>query len=293
MNNQDPAAGFDLAGFDQTDQGQAVVALLRRHAPPPTNPHNAAALVLARLPRARRVNLRALLPVATAAAAAVVAAVLIFTSRATPLDPGALPKISPVADVVYAPGPGLEVVVRDAAGEGWRVDGGLKDGLRVGDVLLAKGLRARVVAAGIFDSRVQFETGTPRRGDRLRTEAWTAPMERAAKYDSFGGDPGALLDFGAVFAQLPVHEARSHGLTDGKAIRVEEVIRTVLRDMNGQPEVTLATQLGLQRGDILIRVNNAPAGTPNDLASALGYARRGTVTATVLREGRTVELAAR
>lgn len=280
-------------GFDLTAEGKALSAMLCRIAPPPADTQRAAEALLARLPRARSLNLRALGQVTAAAAAALVAAVLLFTGDHRPLTltPEALPTAA--GEVVYAPGPAVQAVVRGQAGDAWLIDAGLKDGLRVGDVLVASGLRARVDAAGIFDSRVTFEGRQPSRGAQLLTQTWTDAMDRAARFDSFGGDPGALFDFGAVFIAMPVHEARQQGFSDGKALRVHEVIRTILREPAAAPVVSLAAQLGLQRGDVIVRVNNAPAGSLSDLGAALGYSRRGIVTATVLREGRALELATR
>ncbi len=293
MSNQTPDHEFD-----RTPQGQALAALLRRNAPPPSNAAAGAAGVLLRLQQQTRQGKRFSLLHWLAPAAGIAAAAVIVVLAALPDDtrvPAPTPVgVTPVSAprVVRGPvQPGLRAVVRGTSGNGWRLDAGLKDGLRVGDTLHGKGgIAATVVAAGIFDSRVRIDSAETRRGDEFFIDSLNARQDRAARLAELGGDPGAFLDFGAIFDPLPMREAKLRGLNDGRAIGVQEVIPSILREFAGQPQPTLAAQLGLRAGDVLESVNGMQVRNLNDLATALGYSRSGQITMTVLRGSAAVEL---
>lgn len=284
----------DAHAFDRTPEGEAMVALLRRHAPPPPDIENARTAVLARLPAGRSYTLAWAGP-AIGAAAAVLITVLLLTQEAP--KPAGDPTPAPIADATPAAevvrghaAPQLVAVVRGPSGDGWRIDAGLKDGLRAGDTLSAGGREYTVSAVGIFESRVKGAVA-PARGDRLTRAIDTEALQRADAMAAIGGDPGGFYDFGAVFETLPVGDARNMGFADGNALRVAEVIRTVLRDFNAAPQTTLAAALGLQAGDVIVSVNGYESGDLNRLANALQWTRTSSMLqVTVLRDGRTVEL---
>ncbi|MBE7492535.1 MAG: PDZ domain-containing protein [Planctomycetes bacterium] len=292
----------DEPGFDRTPEGEAMAALLRRYAPPPSSSARGAAEVLGRLrrrPAGRRVALWRWLVPATGAAAAVLVVVL----AAWPDDsrgpaPVPAPAVTPAAQDTPtvqrgAPQPALSARLRGTSGNGWRLDAGLKDGLRVGDRLRGPGgTVAEVVAAGIFDSRVRV-SGEAARGQLFFVQDLTPAQERAARLATLGGDAGALLDFGAVFDPMPMSEARLAGLADGRALVVTEVIASVLRDFEGQPEPTLAARLGLRAGDVVLAVNGMPVRDLAGLYAALEYTRGGRVSVAVLRGSATLELSAK
>lgn len=279
-------------GFDRTTAGQATVALLRRHAPPAPDVERNRDAVMARLPGGR-VRYIHWMGAAAAAAASVSIALLLLQDPSAPpaATPGDNTTVTTPAARGHVPAQ-LEAVVRGASADGWRIDAGLKDGLRVGDRLIGPRGEYQVVAVGIFDARVKGEGLTS--GDRLGTQRATAPMLRAAKLATFGGDPGGFYDFGAVFESLPVTQARNLGLGNGRGLRVAETIPSLLRDFDGAPEPTLASRLGLLRGDVIVRANDHPAQDLNQLANALQSSRRsGMLRATVIRNGRTLELSLR
>ncbi|MCC7509105.1 MAG: PDZ domain-containing protein [Planctomycetes bacterium] len=281
--------------FDRTPEGEAMVALLRRHAPPPPDVEHARTAVLDRLPAGRSFTLAWAGP-ALGAAAAVLITVLLLTQEASQpahtTTPAPVADATPAAEVVRGgAAPQLVAVVRGPSGDGWRVDAGLKDGLRTGDTLSANGREYTVSAIGIFESRVKG-TVAPARGDRLTRAIDTPALQRADAMAAIGGDPGGFYDFGAVFETLPVSDARNLGFADGNALRVAEVIRTVLRDFSASPETTLAAKLGLQVGDVIVSVNGYEAGDLSRLANALQWTRTSSMLqVTMLRDGRTVELA--
>lgn len=288
-------------GFDRTPQGQAMERLLRRAAPPASNAALGAAAVLARLkvrqrPAGRRIDLlRWLVPATVAAAAAAIALVVMLPEPVVAPVPQPGPALTTAAPAVSrgAPDAALVARVRGQSGTGWRIDAGLKDGLRVNDVLTGRdGVRATVVAAGIFDSRVRAE-GSIARGDLLVLEAGGASRARADRLLHMGGDPGAFHDFGAVFEPMPMAEARALGLADGRAMRVVEVTPAILRDFEGEPEVSWAARLGLRAGDVVEAANGLRARDLNSLAQGLELGRRGRMALTVVRGQQRVDLEAR
>lgn len=280
-----------------------MAALLRRHAPPPSDAAAGAAAVLLRLQRRKGRGKRLSLMRWLAPAAGVAAAAVIVVLAALPDDsriPAPLSAPAPAAPVSAPPvargaqQPALRAVVRGPSGNGWRLDAGLKDGLRVGDTLRGKGgIVATVVAAGIFDSRVRIDGAQTRRGDEFFIDSLNARQQRASRLAEFGGDPGALLDFGAIFDPMPMREAMLRGLNDGRAVSVQEVIPAILRDFEGEPGATLAALLGLRAGDVVESVNGMQVRNLNDLATALGHTRSGRVSMTVLRGSTALELATR
>lgn len=289
----------DEQGFDRTPEGEAVVSLLRRHAPPQTNAALGAAAVLGRLQqqRAERFNLMRWI----APAAGIAAAVLIVLVATLPDETRApMPVNQPVQPVAAPPvvergpiPPALTARLRGPSGNGWRLDAGLKDGLRVGDTLAgAGGTSAQVVAVGIFDSRVRVN-GVAARGQEFFIESLTATQQRAARMSELGGDPGALFDLGAVFDPMPMREARLAGLADGRALQVSEVISAILRDFEAEPQPSLAAKLGLRAGDVVVSVNGMQVRDFAGLYAALDYSRGGAVSMIVLRGSATLELSAR
>ena len=289
-------------GFDHTSEGREVVALLQKHAPPPVDSRAGADAVLARLqqkePAGRLLSIRWLAPL-VGAAAAVVVTLLIFNNQPPTVTPQPQP---PVAKEDTAPPPRVSQVeirrdqgypeivayVRGTSGDGLRIDAGAKDGLRVGDTLRGiNGVEARVTAVGIFDARVTAEGLT--RGAELRAEVETDAQQRAARFADFGGDPGAFLEFGALFSVLPGSEARMLGINDGAALRVDEVLSTMLKD--NQSTQTLARRLDLRPGDVVTEVNGAAVGSYNDLANALGWSHDPQLlNVRVLRKGKQLDL---
>jgi hypothetical protein len=285
--------GTSDEGFDRTPEGQAVATLLKRHAPPPPDVDRAREAVLARLapPQGRIHYLTWVASAAGAAAAVMIAFVLLSQDPPRTTLPSTDAPVQPMQR--GSADPRLVAVVRGPAGEGWRIDAGLKDGLRVGDQLFSAGGEYVVTAVGIFDARVKGSVA-PTRGDRLSRALDNPALRRAAALEVIGGDPGGLYDFGAVFEVLPVMQAREHGFSDGRGLRVVETIAAVLRDFEAEPEPTLASRLGLLEGDIMVQVNGYPASDLNQLAEALEWSRKSRdVQATIIRGGRTIDLSSR
>jgi len=284
-------------GFDRTPQGQAMAQLLRRHAPPDSDAHAGAKAVMERVAgRGRRINLmRWLVPAATAAAAALIVLVIALPDNTrAPAPPTETPRAAPAAAVSRGvPATALVTRLRGPLAGGWRLDAGLQDGLRVGDRLQgAEGAVAIVTAAGIFDSRVRVE-GAASRGSAFMAIGDSAAMRRAARLGHLGGDPGAFLHLGAVFDYAPYAEARMMGLADGRALRAAEVIPAILRDFAGEPEISLAARMGLQRGDVIEAANGLPVRDLGELAAALDAGLGGRMSVTVMRIGQRLELVAR
>ncbi|MBX3475531.1 MAG: PDZ domain-containing protein [Planctomycetes bacterium] len=290
----------DDEGFDRTPQGEALATLLRRHAPPASSAAIGAAAVLGRLQQQRRAQrlglMRWLAPAAGVAAAIliVLVATLPDEARAPAPQPGvpalATPEPQPVPQ---SPQAVLTARLRGTSGNGWRLDAGLKDGLRVGDKLVGKsGATAEVVAAGIFDSRVRVD-GPAARGAEFAMTGVPPRVDRALRMVEYGGDPGALLDLGAILDTMPMREARLVGLADGRAVQVQEVIPAVLRDFAGEPQSTLAARLGLRAGDVVVAVNGMQVRDVAGMANALEYSRGGNTSVTVIRGSATLELSAK
>lgn len=284
-----PHDNDNAEGFDRTPEGEAMIALLRRHAPPPPDSELVRAAVLSRLPQSRVIPLRWAAS-AVGAAAALLIVVMLFTRDAAPPEPS-VPTTSPAAigDSLRR----LVAVVRGPSGEGWRIDAGLQDGLRVGDKLTGPRGEYTVAAAGIFDSRVSGASA-PARGEKLHRPQDQPAMRRAAALTAMGGDPGGYYSFGAVFDAVPVVEARMLGIADGRALRVAETIPAVLREFDAAPEPTLAARLGLRAGDVLVSINGYTVSDLHQLANALEWSRSSNhAQATVIRAGRPIELATR
>ncbi|MBZ0137461.1 MAG: hypothetical protein K8I27_13930 [Planctomycetes bacterium] len=293
----------DLENFDHTHEGREMVALLQKHAPPPVDSRAGADAVLARLqarqPEGKVIPLRWLAPL-IGAAAAVVITLFIIDGGNKPVQPETSPP--PVArvdddaprgtqlDIRREQGfPEIVAYVRGTSGDGLLIDAGAKDGLRVGDKLIgANGFEARVTTIGIFEARISA-SGALSRGAELRAKVESDPQQRAAQFSDFGGDPGAFLEFGALFSPLPPAEARMLGLADGAALRVDEVISTLLKGET--PVRTLASRLDLRADDVVVEVNGAAIGSYNDLANALGWSRDpAMLNVKVFRNGRQLDL---
>lgn len=287
-------------GYDHTPEGRELVALLQKYAPPAVNSRNGAQAVMARIggvqPRGKLHLLIRLAPVA-AAAALVAVALLVLTPPEQPETP------APVAKHDDAPAPThtdirrergypeIVATVRGGSGDGLLIDAGAKDGLRVGDQLTAAGgVKARVTAVGIFQARISADVPLSR-GAELRARAATAAQQRAAGFAEFGGDPGAFLEFGALVSAMPLADARMLGISDGAALRVDETLPALLRDPQSAPTPTLAAQLDLRVGDVIIEVNGTHVRTLNDFGQALGWSRDPRLlTVRILRNGKQLDL---
>jgi len=280
--------------YDRTPQGQQVVALLRKHAPPRVDSTAAAQRVMARVnatrPAGRLVALRWLAAAASVAAVVVIAVVLTQPRETLPAD-------EPVADKPAS----LPTATENRRDHAWPeivafvrrdgvIDAGLKDGLRVGDTLEGPGgAEARVTAVGVFEARIAAAAPFSR-GTRLIARVTTEAQKRAARYAEFGGDPGAFFEFGVLVSALSLAEARLLGISDGHALRVEESLGSILRG-EGQPQPTLASRLDLRAGDVILEVNGATVRTANDFAQALGWSldpQR--LSIRILRNGKQLDL---
>jgi len=290
----------DEHGFDNTPQGVDLADMLRRHAPPPSNAAFGAAAVIGRLhaqKRSARLSIvRWLAPAAGIAAAVLITLVAVLPDDARIPAPQPQQPVQPAAAVAVMRGavqPALSARLRGTSGNGWRLDAGLKDGLRVGDRLVGKdGVSAQVVAAGIFDSRVRVD-GVAARGQEFFVEALTEPQQRASRLREVGGDPGALLDLGAIFDPMQMRDARMLGLSDGRALAVTEVVPAILRDFEGEPQATLAARMGLRSGDVILAVNGMQVRDLGGLFQALELTRGGMTLFTVMRGNGTLELSAK
>lgn len=278
----------DQTGFDQTGEGREVIALLQKHAPQVPDSKAASRAVLARLqanqqtqPAGKLLVLRWAGPLIAAAAAVAVAFVLFSTPPAqtnsdTPPaiadKPAPAPDRGPLVIRTDRQWPEIVAVVRYISADGVLIDAGLKDGLRVGDTLEGpQGVQARVTSVGVFDARVSLSGGKPARGDELRARVSTEAQKRAASFAGFGGDPGAFFEFGALVSALPLSEARMLGVSDGAVLRVDESIPALLKGADTAPQPTLASQLDLRAGDVIVEVNGAHVRNEDELARALGW----------------------
>lgn len=295
-------------GYDHTEEGRETIALLKKHAPPMPDRQAGAQAVLDRIavdepaPAGTLHHLRWIGPLVGAAAAAVVIAFVLSSPPATPQTGNAPAVIADEEAAEETPTPLMirheheypDIVarVRAPAKGAFIIDAGLKDGLRPGDEMIGSGeTRVKVDAAGIFVARVKVIEGELSRHDELRARPVTAPQERAARFDESGGDPGAFFQFGAVFSALPTSEARMMGISDGQAVRVDEVIPALLSDPDDSPSPTLAARLGLQREDVIVEVNGINVRNLGDFASALGWSLApNLLTVSVLRDGKQLDL---
>lgn len=296
----------DENGYDQTDDGRELIALLKKHAPPTPDGRAGAELVLARLdepqPAGVLRHLRWFGPIVASSAAAIVIAFVLSTPPTTPgnasaetasaKDQPATESPTPVRALEDPSLPGVTAVVRDRAGDDYVIDAGLQDGLRTGDELSGPGdARVKVSAAGIFNARVRLVSGRLSRQSDLQARDETEAQKRAARFRAFGGDPGAFFQFGALFSAMPTHEARMGGISDGQAIRVDEVIRAIMKSPGAAPEVSHAARLGLQPGDVILEVNGASVRNFGSFANALGWSLDpNTLTVSVLRNGAQLNL---
>lgn len=280
-----------MNGFDHTPEGEEIIALLKRAAPPRPDARAHAARVLQRVRTPERKGwLGYLVSAGALAAAAAVAVILFFPPRVDAPDGGPAPAGTPAAPVEIAKD-GINVGVRAVEGDLLTLDAGLSRGLRVGDELGLGETRARITAAGIFSAQARLEKGKAARGDRL-VASLTEAIRREQRFEFIGGDPGALYDFGAVLEALPPQEARLRGISDGKALVVHETIGAILREKS--VETSLAGQLGLQKGDVLLACNGLPTGDIAQFVNALEISRRGAaLKIKVLRGTKEVELSAK
>jgi hypothetical protein len=262
-----------MNGFDRTPEGEELIAMLRRAAPPRADAKANAARALQRVrPQARVHWLGWVASAGLVAAAAAVAVIVLFPPSVDAPDSGPAPKTGTPAARVEVPKEGISVGVRAVNGAELTLDAGLTRGLRVGDELSAGESHARITAVGIFQSLARVEAGKPARGDKMLVPLSEA-IKREQRYDFIGGDPGALYDFGAVLEALPPQEARVRGISNGRALVVVETIGAILRDKG--VETSLAGQLGLQKGDVVIACNGLPASDIAQFVSALDMSRRG------------------
>jgi hypothetical protein len=219
--------------------------------------------------------------------------VIIFSPQVPPSEgtPAQPDPTTPAAIRHEAAGPEIVAIVRGGDDDGQWIDAGLKDGLRVGDTLEGPGgASARVTAVGVFEARISAAS-TFSRGTELRARITTEAQKRAAKYAEFGGDPGALLEFGVLVSAMPLAEARMLGISDGGALRVDEVIGATIKDPRTAPQPTLASRLDLRAGDVIIEANGLSVRTVNDFANALGWSLEPTrLTIRVLRNGKQLDL---
>jgi PDZ domain len=280
-----------MNGFDRTPEGEEIIALLKRAAPPRRDARAQAARVLQRMRAPERRGWMGYLFTAGAlAAAAAVAVILFFPPRieapgTTPQDVEAPSAASP------APGDGLVLRVREVSGDVLTLDSGLSRGLRTGDELRSGECIARVTATGIFTAVAKLEKGKAVRGDRLIAPL-TEAMKRGQRFEFIGGDPGALYDFGAVLEPLPRHDAKIHGFSDGRALVVVETINSILRSRG--TETSMAGTMGLQKGDVILSCNGLPVSDLQQFTSALELSRRGgAVKVRVVRGTSDLELTTR
>jgi hypothetical protein len=284
-------------GFDNSPEGQALVALLQKHAPPAIDSRAGSRAVLMRLQPQGRLHVLRWLGPATGAAAAVIVALFIFgPDRGTPVEP-TIGRLAPdpvpsAAEIRHdREFPEIVATVRGPSADGLLIDAGLKDGLRVGDELIGPGgVKARVTAAGIFEARISTDSPISR-GAEVRARVSTEAQKRAARFTDFGGDPGAFLEFGVLVSATPLNEARMLGLSDGAALRVDEAIGVTMKDAKATPNATLASRLDLRAGDVIVEVNGASVRTVNEFAQALGWSldpKR--LTIRVLRGGKQLDL---
>ncbi len=278
-----------MNGFDRTPEGQEIIALLKRAAPAWPDAKANAARVMQRVRKPARVHwLGYLVSTGLVAAAAAVAVVVFFPPRIEAPDSAPLPAQSPAAKVEIVV-EGISVGVRAMNGAELTLDAGLARGLRVGDELRAGETSARITAVGIFSAQARLEKGKAARGDRL-VAPFTEAIRREQRFEFIGGDPGALYDFGAVLEALPPQEARLRGISDGRALVVLETIGAILRSQG--VEISLAGQLGLQKGDVVLTCNGLPASDVARFVDALELSRRGgALKLTVLRGTQAIELA--
>lgn len=280
--------------FDRSPDGQVVIALLRRHAPPLPDTEAAVRRVSTRLNQgssARLLWLKVAGPIA-ALAAGIMIALFIMAPPVTPgPTPDAVKDLGPSPAASAAARPMRFFTVRSASEGRVVLDSGLAAGLRSGDLLEgAGGVKVKVSAPGIFVAQAIIEAGLPKTGQRLGCEA-TKTMLESQLSQTQGGDPLALYDFGAVFRNLSPQDARQRGFASGRALAVREVMGSLLRsalDKNTTP--TLAGRLGLKTDDVVLSVNGVAVSDVAALTRALEAARRGGLTMRVLRGEREVAL---
>ncbi len=277
-----------MNGFDRTPEGEELIAMLKRAAPPRPDARAQAARVLQRVrtPESRG-WLGYLVTAGALAAAAAVTVIVFFPPRVDAPDSGP----GTAATKVEVAAEGISVGVRAVDGEMLTLDAGLSRGLRVGDELRAGETVARISAVGIFSAQALLEKGEAARGDKLNAPL-TDSIRREQRFEFIGGDPGALYDFGAVLEALPPQEARLRGISDGKALVVLESLGAILREKGVEP--SLAGQLGLQQGDVVLACNGLLVGDMAQFVNALETSRRsGTIKLKVLRGTKEVELASK
>ena len=81
---------------------------------------------------------------------------------------------------------------------------------------------------------------------------------------------------------------------DGAALRVDETIPALLKDAGGAPQSTIAAQLDLRTGDVIVEVNGTNVRNENEFAKALGWSLDPRMLSIrVLRNGKQVDLTLR
>ncbi|MHC4840493.1 MAG: hypothetical protein ACYTDT_05950 [Planctomycetota bacterium] len=283
--------------YDNTEEGKSMIAMLERYGPPPADSVVGREAVLSQLPAGRKLSLWQWLVPATGTAAAALIAVVLLSDPSTPVsnNPVDVVNVTPAkADTevdTAEPELGLEVRMIRPIEDGWLLDRGLSQGLRIGDELVAGGVKIRVTSTGIFRSRGQVLEGKPSRGENLRSSSLSPAMKRAADLRNFGGDAGGFYVFGAGLEILSVDEAREHGIEHGTAIRVRETFPAIYQPDTGKLDVTLAARLGLQVGDVLLQIDGKPVPDFAAFTQALGWqSDKSLLMARVLRNGSPLDL---
>lgn len=285
--------------FDKSDEGKAIIALLERHAPPLPDVDFACDAVLSKLPSGNKFSIwKWLAPATGAAAAALIAVVMLSNPDAVPADtpePATEVTLNPAPEAdstpIAQPEPGLEVRAIKPVENGWLLNRGLAQGLRVGDTLSTDGIEIRVEAAGIFRSRGRVLEGKPSRGENLRSLSLTAAMKYARDTRNVGGDAGSFYVFGASLDVLSREEAQKLGIEHGTALQVREVFSSIFQPENGENQATPAAKLGLQAGDILLKIDGQPVPDYATFGKVLGWqTEKLWLTTRVIRNGTPLEL---
>lgn len=287
--------------FDKSEDGKATIALLERHAPPKPDFDLARDTILAQLPAGRKISLRYWLTSVVSAAAIVLVSVFMFQDPPeTPDSPsGPAPSVvglteitvEDIPDTEAKPELGLEVHAIKPVSDGWLLNRGLTQGLRVGDTLETAGINLQVTAAGVFQSRGRVLEGKPSRGESLRSSSLTATMKHARNTRDFGGDAGGFYVFGASFDLLSIEQAKDLGIEHGTALQVREIFSSIYQPNHGESIVTPAAKLGLQAGDVLLKIDGQPVPDFVTFGKVLGWQiEKNWLTARVLRNGAPLDL---
>lgn len=261
---------------------------IKEIAPDAGDSRAAAKRVRAKLPK-RRGRVLHLIPAYAAAAAVVVLTVLVVAwPREQRTNPDST--VAPRPEVITTQdAPAFQARVRRSDAQGWVLDAGASDGVRVGDQFRTSDGVLTVRRVAVFESYV--EGAKTRVGATVWMDTLTPAIERSQNYSEFGGDPGGFYVFGAVIEPAPVATARALGISNGQALHVVETLGTLWSKDGVEP--TLASRLGLTTGDIIVSVNGVNVKTLADFAQALDWTGRVTSpNVRVIRNQRQVTLGA-